>query len=76
MSNFIFVDVEARGVSPIHGTMTEFGAVHEKSRQTFHGVLYEAEPDPANPAVPVVGKQVATDREVATAFISWLGFLG
>ena len=26
MSNYIFVDVEARGISPVNGTMTEFGA--------------------------------------------------
>ena len=27
MSNWIFVDVEALGTSPVNGTMTEFGAV-------------------------------------------------
>ena len=76
MSNFVFVDVEARGQSPIHGTMTEFGAVHEKSLRTFHGVLYEGSPDPANPAIPLIGKQVATDLEVAAAFIAWLKEVG
>lgn len=76
MSNFVFVDVEARGQSPIHGTMTEFGAVHEKSLRTFHGVLYEGTPDPENPAIPLVGKQVASDLEVATAFIAWLKEVG
>lgn len=76
MSNFVFVDVEARGVSPIHGTMTEFGAVHEKSLRTFHGVLFEGSPDPENPAIPIVGKQIATDLEVATAFIAWLKEVG
>jgi hypothetical protein len=30
MSNWIFVDVEARGRSPVNGIMTEFGAVHER----------------------------------------------
>jgi hypothetical protein len=25
---WIFVDCEARGVSPVNGTLTEFGAVH------------------------------------------------
>lgn len=25
-ANLIFVDCEARGASPVHGTMTEFGA--------------------------------------------------
>lgn len=76
MSNYIFVDVEARGVSPVHGTMTEFGAVHEKSLKTFHGILYKGQPDPENPAVPLIGKQVSTDIEVATAFIAWLKEVG
>lgn len=76
MSNYIFVDVEARGGSPIHGIMTEFGAVHEKSLKTFHGVLYEGEPDPTNPAIPLIGKQIATDLEVANAFIAWLKEVG
>lgn len=72
MSNYIFVDVEADGDSPIYGTMTEFGAVHEKSLSTFHGVLYEGTPDPDNPAKPIVGKRVATNKEVAEAFAAWL----
>lgn len=72
MGNYIFVDVEARGVSPINGTMTEFGAVHEESRATFHGVLFEGTPDPENPAVPIVGDMVATDTDVADAFSEWL----
>lgn len=72
MSNYIFVDVEALGTSPVNGTMTEFGAVHEKTKQTFHGILYEGVPDPTNPAVPIVGKQLASDLEVATAFLKWL----
>lgn len=76
MSNFIFVDVEARGASPIRGTMTEFGAVHEKSLRTFHGVLYEGAPDPDNPAVPIVGRRVATDSEVVAAFTAWLESVG
>lgn len=76
MSNWIFVDVEALGTSPVNGTMTEFGAVHEATRQTFHGVLFEGTPDPDNPAVPVVGDQVATDLEVAIAFQKWLHEVG
>lgn len=76
MSNWIFVDVEAVGVSPVSGTMTEFGAVHEGSRQTFHGVLYEGRPNPDNPAVPIVGKQVHTDEEVAEVFCVWLDKVG
>lgn len=50
MSNYIFVDVEARGSSPVNGTMTEFGAVHGTSKETYHGVLFEGSPDPENPA--------------------------
>lgn len=75
MSNYIFVDVEALGTSPVNGTMTEFGAVHEPTRQTFHGVLYEGTPDPTNPAVPIVGKLVASDAEVAQKFLEWLSGL-
>lgn len=76
MSNYIFVDVEARGASPVNGTMTEFGAVHEKSRETFHGVLYKGHPDPENPAIPIIGAQVFSDEEVAKAFIHWLKEVG
>lgn len=76
MSNWIFVDVEALGTSPVNGTMTEFGAVHEATRQTFHGVLFEGKPDPSNPAVPIVGDQIATDKEVAEKFVAWLKEVG
>ena len=76
MANWIFVDVEANGPSPINGVMTEFGAVHEPSRQTFHGVLFEGRPDPANPAVPIVGARVADDRDVAARFVDWLTSVG
>lgn len=76
MSNYIFVDVEALGTSPVNGIMTEFGAVHEKSRDTYHGVLYEGTPDPENPAVPVVGKQLMGDFAVAHNFCNWLKKVG
>ncbi len=72
MSNYIFVDVEALGVSPVRGTMTEFGAVHGTSRKTFHGILFEGTPDPENPAVPVIGERIASDMEVSTNFCVWL----
>lgn len=68
---YIFVDVEARGRSPVNGTMTEFGAV-TLSRATFHGRLYESTPDPDIPAIPVIGKRIATDKEVATKLVAWL----
>lgn len=76
MSNYIFVDVEAAGTSPVHGIMTEFGAVHEKSLSTFHGVLYEGTPDPENPAVPIIGNKVDTDANVASRFTTWLKEVG
>jgi len=76
VSKWIFVDVEARGVSPVRGIMTEFGAVDYKTRQTFHGRLFEATPDPSNPAISIVGERVASDMEVATNFIVWLDSLG
>lgn len=76
MSNYIFVDVEARGTSPVNGIMTEFGAVHEKSRDTFHGVLFKGSPDPENPAIPIVGEQVSSDADVARRFVMWLEKVG
>lgn len=72
MSNYIFVDVEALGRSPINGTMTEFGAVHEKSLKTFHGVLYEGTPNPDNPAVPIIGARKNSTKKVVEEFIDWL----
>ena len=61
----VFVDCEARGRSPVNGVLTEFGAVHYETRQTFHGRLFEGTPDPVNPAVPLVGPRVAEDAAVA-----------
>lgn len=73
----VFVDVEARGISPVNGTMTEFGAViydpnGKNHKKTFHGVLYKGEPDPENPSVPIVGEQLATDTTIAIQFDTWL----
>lgn len=70
---WVFVDCEARGASPVNGTMTEFGAVHYDTRDAFHGVLFSSEPDPDCPARPVVRERVASDRDVAAAFTAWLG---
>lgn len=72
MSNYIFVDVEASGSTPINGVMTEFGAVHEKTRKTFHGVIFSGIPDPENPAKPIVGERVEETSQVAKEFIWWL----
>ena len=75
MSNttpWIFVDCEARGISAVHGVLTEFGAVHYDTRDTFHGRLFDATPDPGNPAISIVGDRIATDEEVAESFAAWL----
>lgn len=73
----VFVDVEARGASPVNGTMTEFGAViydpnGKHHKKTFHGRLYEGTPDTDNPAVPVVGKRINSDVSVVVEFMEWL----
>ena len=68
---WIFIDCEARGTSPVHGVLTEFGAVHYDTRDTFHGRLFEATPDPENPAISLVGERIATDVEVAESFSLW-----
>ena len=70
--NLVFVDCEARGTSPVNGVLTEFGAVHYLTRQSFHGRLFESVPDPANPAVPLVLSRITIDLEVAGAFGTWL----
>ena len=64
---WIFVDCEARGTSPVHGVLTESGAVHYDTRDTFHGRLFEATPDPENPAISLVGERIATDVGRLTA---------
>lgn len=76
MRNLIFVDCEARGPSVVSGVLTEFGAVHYGTRETFHGRLFETTPDPERPAVPVVGARVADDADVAHAFAGWLHEVG
>lgn len=77
MSKWIFIDVEATGISPINGVMTEFGAVDYKTRQTFHGVIVQSQPDPDNPAKPVItGGSVKPLPAVMAEFTSWLESLG
>lgn len=70
----IFVDVEARGASPATGVMTEFGAVDYGSRQVFHGVLYDSEPDPDNPAIPrlIEGGNTYDISGIMDAFAEWI----
>lgn len=72
LKNLIFVDCEARGTSPVRGTMTEFGAVHYPTKISFHGRLWEGTPDPENPAVPIVGKRLNSDKEIAGRFAEWI----
>ncbi len=69
----IFVDVEATGRSPITGTMTEFGAVDYKTRQTFHGLIWESRPARDNPAVSIItGNLIMPLADVMTDFTHWL----
>jgi hypothetical protein len=70
--HLVFVDCEARGRSPVNGVLTEFGAVHYETGETFHGRLFEGTPDPANPAVPLVGPRIADDADVAAELRGWL----
>lgn len=56
--SLFFVDCEADGPAPGYvkpdgrmSVLTEFGSVHYPSREIFHGVLFEATPDPANPCM-------------------------
>jgi hypothetical protein len=76
MGKLIFVDCEATGPCPGIGVLTEFGAVDYETRQTFHGVLYDSEPDPENPAKPVVTGGAYDATEVFGNFRAWLATLG
>lgn len=73
-TSFILVDVEARGASPVNGTMTEFGAVDLFTDLDFHGKLVEATPDPDNPAIPYISVNAKRfdSHKVMTKFSSWL----
>lgn len=73
--NLIFIDVEATGNTPHSGEMTEFGAVHYPSRNTFHGVIWEGcTPDPEIPAKPVIGAIAIHNDEskVMNDFFTWI----
>jgi hypothetical protein len=72
MSNLIFVDVEATGQSPIGGKMSEFGAVDYDTRDTFHGLIWKARPDPENPAKPILEHQVNDLGDVMEQFSEWI----
>jgi hypothetical protein len=74
--NLVFIDVEATDISPFSGRMTEFGAVHFTSRETFHGVLWtNCTPDPKNPAKPVIDpvhSKKTSHMRLALEFGHWL----
>src|ERR1700759_1044991 len=50
LGNLVIVDCEAWGGAPSVGRLTEFGAVHYESGETFHGMIWEHRSDPDNPA--------------------------
>jgi len=68
----IFVDCEASGPCPGLGVLTEFGAVEFESRQVFHGVLYEAMPNPVNPTGSIVTGKRFDHHLVWSNFDVWL----
>lgn len=72
----IFVDVESDGPCIGRGEMTEFGAVEFKTRKVFHGVLWEAFPDPVNPAIPKRTGKKFDEVEVYLRFAIWLEQFG
>jgi hypothetical protein len=72
MDNFFVVDCEATGPCPGIGELTEFGAVHCTTRQTFHGVLFESEPDPEQPTHSIITGREFDQAEVFAAFEHWI----
>jgi DNA polymerase III epsilon subunit-like protein len=72
---YVFVDCEATGLSPASGVLTEFGAVDFDSRETFHGVLWESEPDPSNPAKSRITGRQYDAVDVFRRFEQWLARL-
>lgn len=70
--NIVLVDVEATGISPYSGEMTEFGAVHFLTRQVYHGILWDSIPDPDYPAKPIIVGQGYPPLPVMQGFASWL----
>jgi hypothetical protein len=75
--SMVFVDVEADGNTPFSGVMTEFGCVDFDSRRTFHGVLWDAQPDPANPAKPLRTPESKhyDEAKVFANLVKWLNTL-
>jgi hypothetical protein len=72
MKNLIFVDCEATGPCPGLGELTEFGAVEYESRQTFHGVLFEAKPKAEKSVIRELTGKAFDQVAVFTAFEGWI----
>lgn len=53
MPRMMLVDVEASGKTPASAVMTEFAVVDYATRSWFHGHLWDFEPNPDIPALPV-----------------------
>lgn len=74
-TRWIVVDIEAaEGPTPYSGRMTEFGAADLTTLDTFHGVLWDAVPNPENPATFTITSEKPYDLvDVMTKFKNWLG---
>lgn len=74
MTKLIFCDVEATRYTPFSGVMTEFGAVEFSNEHKFYGKLWDASPDPDNPAVPLVWEDTVhyDEARVMKNFHDWL----
>jgi len=71
----VFVDCEATGLSPASGVLTEFGAVDFSTRETFHGVLWDSEPEPEHPATSRITGARYDAVDVFSRFDAWLARL-
>lgn len=79
MSTAIFlVDCEAAGNTPYSGKLTEFGAVEFKTRETFYARLWDTDPDPDIPAIPVIREDSAIydQHQIFSDFANWLSKFG
>lgn len=73
-NNLIFVDVEATGPCPGKGHLTEFGAIHYPSRDSFHGIVVTSKPSEANPAISVITGVIDNEKikKVFETFEGWV----
>lgn len=55
-TRLFLVDVESTGPSPANSVMTEFGVVDFETREWFHGHIWDFEPTPGIPALPIATK--------------------